>query len=159
MFLISGFEIQIGPYGPTQLTRTVSWDGSLNPKLVLHKKYSGPCELRLNLLGLGAVAGSHGSGWSKKKKKKKDGAVGVMPFFPLNSGFFISHPHHKSENASQNTPSPSPQNKIEMKRTSLIFTLLSSAFSSSFLSSPIFYVFFLRLFFLLLWGVSFFLCH
>ena len=71
MFLISGFEIQIGPYGPTQLTRTVSWDGSLNPKLVLHKKYSGPCELRLNLLGLRAVAGSHWSGWSKKKKKKK----------------------------------------------------------------------------------------
>ena len=74
MFLISpldGFEIQIEPYGPTRLTRTVSWVCSLNPKLVLHKKYSGPCELRLNLLGLRAVAGSHGSGWSKKRKKKK----------------------------------------------------------------------------------------
>ena len=137
MFLISpldGFEIQIEPYGPTRLTRTVSWVCSLNPKLVLHKKYSGPCELRLNLLGLRAVAGSHGSGWSKKrkKKKKKDGAVDFMPFSPLNSGFFISHPHHKSENASQNTPSPSPQNKMEMKRTNLIFTLLLLRFPAVF---------------------------
>ena len=92
MFLISGFEIQIGPYGPTQLTRTVSWDGSLNPKLVLHKKYSGPCELRLNLLGLRAVVGSHGSGWSQKKeiikkKKKRDGAVDVCHFFRWTLAF------------------------------------------------------------------------
>ena len=88
MFLISpldGFEIQTEPYGRTWLTRTISWDSSLNPKLVLHKKYSGPCELRLNLLGLRAVVGSHGSGWSQKKeiiknKKKRDGAVDVCHF-------------------------------------------------------------------------------
>ena len=133
MFLISpldGFEIQIGPYGPTRLTRTVSWVCSLN---VLHKKYSGPCELRLNLLGLRAVAGSHGSGWSKKKKKKKTGPLMLCHFLRWTLAFFISHPHHKSENASQNTPSPSPQNKIEMKRTSLIFTLLLLRFPAVFI--------------------------
>ena len=83
----------------------------------------------------------------KKKKKKKDGAVVVMPFSPLNSGFFISHPHHKSENASQNTPSPSPQNKMEMKRTNpfvllrfpAVFSLLqSSVFSFCVYSSCFF---------------------
>ena len=94
MFLISpldGFEIQTEPYGRTWLTRTISWDSSLNPKLVLHKKYSGPCELRLNLLGLRAVVGSHGSGWSqkkeiiKKKKKKETGPLmyAILSFFPF----------------------------------------------------------------------------
>ena len=85
----------------------------------------GPCEPQLNRPeNRGRVS------WVRLKLEKK--SVDVMPFSPLNSGFFISHPHHKSENASQNTPSPSPQNKMEMKRTNLIFTLLLLRFPAVF---------------------------
>ena len=45
-----------------------------------------------------------------------------MPFSPLNSGFLSPILATNSKMQSQNTPSP--QNKIEMKSTNLIFTLL-----------------------------------
>ena len=57
-----GFEIQTGPYGPTEKTANLSFFAVLlTSRFALCKKSRDLCELRLDLTVLRTVNGSHGS--------------------------------------------------------------------------------------------------
>ena len=131
---INGIKIRIGQYGLTRLMKNHLLKRFFKPKT--HSVQKIQWTVRTRIWELWLVSRVRLKLEKKKKKKEEDGGIDVMPFSPLNSGFlsliFTTNPKMQSQNT------PSPQNKIVMKSTNLIFTLLLLRFPVFLLQYSVF---------------------